>query len=399
MFKNKFGMFIHWGIYSLTGIQDQAIARFDLDKSEYEALANKFNPVKYDPEEWVKLAKSAGMKYICFTTKHHDGFCMWDTKYTDYNIMNTPYSKDVLKQLSDACKKHNMLLSLYYSNPDWHHPYGYNPNSSHQWRCVQYEKSDLNIYKEYIKNQITELLTNYGEIYTLFWDIPPKVNDSSLNELVRKLQPNIFINDRGWSEGDFSTPEREYESVEEKRFTRMTEACNSVGQQSWGYRENEDFYSLRHITCSIDKMMSMGGSYLLNVGPSPEGEITPHYAERIKKIGDWYNRMEGCLEEAEADNFNYESRNNECIATKKNGKTYLHFYESLISTAVNLKNYPSLPKKIRLMNNGKLLDATIEYLPEFFNADNGKCEDKYLHITGIPIDDFANEPIVLEIEW
>ena len=399
MFKNKFGMFIHWGIYSLTGIQDQAIARFDLDKSEYEALANKFNPVKYDPEEWVKLAKSAGMKYICFTTKHHDGFCMWDTKYTDYNIMNTPYSKDVLKQLSDACKKHNMLLSLYYSNPDWHHPYGYNPNSSHQWRCVQYEKSDLNIYKEYIKNQITELLTNYGDIYTLFWDIPPKVNDSSLNELVRKLQPNIFINDRGWSEGDFSTPEREYESVEEKRFTRMTEACNSVGQQSWGYRENEDFYSLRHITCSIDKMMSMGGSYLLNVGPSPEGEITPHYAERIKKIGDWYNRMEGCLEEAEADNFNYESRNNECIATKKNGKTYLHFYESLISTAVNLKNYPSLPKKIRLMNNGKLLDATIEYLPEFFNADNGKCEDKYLHITGIPIDDFANEPIVLEIEW
>ena len=399
MFKNKFGMFIHWGIYSLTGIQDQAIARFDLDKSEYEALANKFNPVKYDPEEWVKLAKSAGMKYICFTTKHHDGFCMWDTKYTDYNIMNTPYSKDVLKQLSDACKKHNMLLSLYYSNPDWHHPYGYNPNSSHQWRCVQYEKSDLNIYKEYIKNQITELLTNYGEIYTLFWDIPPKVNDSSLNELVRKLQPNIFINDRGWSEGDFSTPEREYESVEEKRFTRMTEACNSIGQQSWGYRENEDFYSLRHITCSIDKMMSMGGSYLLNVGPSPEGEITPHYAERIKKIGDWYNRMEGCLEEAEADNFNYESRNNECIATKKNGKTYLHFYESLISTAVNLKNYPSLPKKIRLMNNGKLLDATIEYLPEFFNGDNGKCEDKYLHITGIPIDDFANEPIVLEIEW
>ena len=95
MFKNKFGMFIHWGIYSLTGIQDQAIARFNLDKSEYEALANKFNPVKYDPEEWVKLAKSAGMKYICFTTKHHDGFCMGDTKYTDYNIMNTPYSKDV----------------------------------------------------------------------------------------------------------------------------------------------------------------------------------------------------------------------------------------------------------------------------------------------------------------
>ena len=285
MEKNKFGMFIHWGIYSLTGIQDQALVRLSLNKSEYEALAKSFNPVKYNPEEWVRLAKSAGMKYICFTTKHHDGFCMWNTKYTDYNIMNTPYGNDVLKELSVACKKHDMKLSLYYSNPDWHHKYGYNPNSSHQWSCVQTAKVDLEAYKEYIKNQITELLTDYGEIYTLFWDIPPKVYDKSLNELVRSLQPNILINDRGWSEGDFSTPEREYEAIGGKHFTRMTEACNSVGQQSWGYRENEDFYSLRHITCSIDKIMSMGGSYLLNVGPSPEGEITPEYASRIKKIG------------------------------------------------------------------------------------------------------------------
>ena len=397
--KNKFGMFIHWGIYSLTGIQDQALARFDMDKTVYEELANTFNPVNYNPEEWVKLAKSAGMKYICFTTKHHDGFCMWDTKFSDYNIMNTPYGKDVLKELAEACKKHGVLLSLYYSNPDWHHEYGYNPNSSHQWRCTQTEKVNLEAYKEYVKNQITELLSNYGEIYTLFWDIPPRVEDDSLNELVRKLQPNIFINDRGWSQGDFSTPEREYDGINGKRFTRMTEACNSVGQQSWGYRKSEDFYSFRHLTQAIDKIMSMGGSYLLNVGPSPLGEITPEYANRIKKIGNWYNRMENCLEEAEEDAFDYESRDNNCIATKKNGKTYLHFYEGLVSSAVNLKNYPSLPQKVRLMNTGRLLEAKIELLPEFFNGDNGKSEDKYLHITGIPIDDLENEPIILEIEW
>ena len=398
-YKNKLGMFIHWGIYSLTGIQEQAMARLNFNKKEYEALANEFNPVNYNAEEWVKLAKSAGMKYICFTTKHHDGFCMWNTKYSDYNIMNTPYGKDVLKDLADACKKHGILLSLYYSNPDWNYKYGYNPNSSHQWCCDETQKADLEAYKEYIKNQITELLTNYGEIYTLFWDIPPRVEDASLNQLARKLQPNILINDRGWSEGDFSTPEREYEAVGGKRFTRMTEACNSVGEQSWGYRENEDFYSLRHITYSIDKIMSMGGSYLLNVGPSPLGEITPEYANRIEKIGDWYNRMEGCLEGAEEDLFNYESRPNNCIATKKNGKTYLHFYEGLVSSAVNLKKYHSLPKKVRLMNTGKTLDAKIEFLPEFFNCDTGKSEDKYLHITGIPIDDLENEPIVLEIEW
>ena len=109
--------------------------------------------------------------------------------------------------------------------------------------------------------------------------------------------------------------------------------------------------------------------------------------------------MENCLEEAEEDAFDYESRDNNCIATKKNGKTYLHFYEGLVSSAVNLKNYPSLPQKVRLMNTGRLLEAKIELLPEFFNGDNGKSEDKYLHITGIPIDDLENEPIILEIEW
>ena len=131
--ENKLGMFVHWGIYSLTGLQDQAIVRYEMDRKEYENLQNSFNPVLYDPEEWVLLAKKVGMKYICFTTKHHDGFCMWDTKYTDYNVMNTPYGKDVLKMLADACHKHGMLLSLYYSNPDWHHEYGYNPASTHQW--------------------------------------------------------------------------------------------------------------------------------------------------------------------------------------------------------------------------------------------------------------------------
>ena len=324
---------------------------------------------------------------------------MWDTKFTDYNIMNTPYGKDVLKMLSDACKKYDMKLSLYYSNPDWNHKYGYNPNSSHQWRCAQTDEVDLEKYKDFIKNQITELLTNYGEIYTLFWDIPPRVNDESMNELARRLQPNILINDRGWSSGDFSTPEREYDSPTGDWFTRMTEACNSVGQQSWGYRVDEDFYSIRHLTCSIDEIMSKGGSYLLNVGPSAEGEITSEYAERIQKVGDWFNRMQGCLEEVERDSFDYKSRGNLCTATKKNGKTYLHFYKGLISSAVNLENYPSLPKTVKLLNTNKILNAKIEYLPEFFNADIGKCEVEYLHITGIPIDELANEPIVLEIEW
>ena len=115
---NRFGMFVHWGVYAMRGVQEQVLARYDLDNAVYEQEALRFNPVRYDPREWVELAWNAGMRYICFTTKHHDGFCMWDTKCTDYNIMHTTYGRDVLRMLSDACREKGMALSLYYSNPD-----------------------------------------------------------------------------------------------------------------------------------------------------------------------------------------------------------------------------------------------------------------------------------------
>jgi len=397
--ENKFGMFIHWGFYALTGLQEQAFARYGMDRAAYEDLMTQFNPVDYNPEEWVLLAKRAGMEYICFTAKHHDGFCMWDTKHTDYSIMHTPYGKDVLKMLADACGKHDMKLSLYYSNPDWHHPSGYNPASSHQWLAVNQDAPDLDTYKAYIKAQITELLTNYGPIYTFFWDIPTRIEDPSFNELIRSLQPDIYINNRGWGGGDFSTPEREYQSAEGHRFTQMTEACNSVGEQSWGYRAQEDFYSKRHLCSSIDRIMAMGGSYLLNVGPNALGVIEPAYQQRLLAVGDWYNRMEGCLTCHEADPFDYAVKHNPCIVTKKNGKSYFHFYQGLISDAVAIENYPSLPQSVRLMNTGTTLPFAIERLPEFFNGKTGEADHIWLHIRGIPVDDLCSEPIVLEITW
>ncbi len=397
--ENKFGMFIHWGPYALTGFQEQALARLNMDADEYEAMSMTFNPTEYDPESWVLLAKAAGAKYICFTAKHHDGFCMWDTKQTDYNIMNTPYGKDVLRMLADACEKHGMLLSIYYSNPDWHHPYGYNPASSHQWAAKQTDVVDTEKYREFIKAQVTELLTGYGKIYTFFWDIPPKVEDPSLNALVRELQPGIYINDRGWSEGDFSTPEREYQEAGSSRFTRMTEACNSVGRQSWGYRTDEDFYTKRYLTCSIDRYMALGASYLLNVGPDARGIITDEYAKRMLAVGDWYNRMQGCLECAEEDSFDYGISEGACIATRKDGKTYLHFYEGIASSAVSLRRYPSVPKGVRLMNSGEALEFSVTYLPELYDARCDKEQPKCLYIRGIDADEYVSEPIVIEIEW
>lgn len=398
--QNKFGMFIHWGLYSLLGLHEQAEARYNIPAEEYEALMHRFHPVHYDPEKWVLLAKAAGMKYVCFTAKHHDGFCMWNTKETDYNVMNTPYGRDVLKMLAEACQKHGVLLSLYYSNPDWHHPYGYNPASSHQWAAKYKDVVDTERYRAFIKRQVTELLTEYGPIYTLFWDIPPQIADESINALVRRLQPNIYINDRGFGEGDFSTPEREFSDGGYRRFTRMTEACNSLGQHSWGYRANEDFYTKRHLLSAIDRYMALGASYLLNVGPDGEGVITAEYAQRLAAIGDWYCRMEGCLEGHDEDPFAYEVvASLGHAACKKDGKTYLHFYNGLISDAVVLKAYPSEPKRVRLMNTGAVLRHEICYLPELYRGNAASSADTCLRIYGIDVDALAAEPIVLEIEW
>lgn len=401
LMKPKYGMFIHWGIYSILEYHEQVAAHKHMTHDEYEPLAKVFNPTEYDPEEWVLLAKKAGMEYICFTAKHHDGYCMWDSKYTDYKVTNSPYGKDVLKMLADACHKHGIKLSIYYSNPDWHYEYGYNPHSTHQWLAKNKDNPDTEKLRDYIKNQITELLTNYGKIYTLFWDIPPKFEDRSVNELARKLQPDIIINDRGFDEGDFSTPERDYEKLGTKRFAKATEACNSVGVNSWGYRRGENFYSVRYLMRSIDKIMAMGGSYLLNVGPNSKGVITEEYKSRILKIADWYNRMEGALCEAEPDETDYGVYKNEYLATKKNGKTYLHFYDGLIADHVCIDKYPSVPKSVRLLNTGKALPFEVTHLP-FLNGFNEHVRldgPELLNIHDIPVDELVGEPIVIEVVW
>lgn len=400
MHDNKFGMFIHWGIYAVTEIQEQVLARENLDNKEYEKLMHRFNPVKYDPAEWVALAKNAGMKYICITTKHHDGFCMWDTKYTDYNIMNTPYGKDVIKMLAEECHKQGMLLSFYYSCPDWHHEHGFNACSTHQWKSVNKEEANQEIYREYVKNQITELMTNYGPIYTLFWDIPPRYEDKSMNELVRKLQPGIFINNRGWDKGDFSTPEREMDKVAgDQKFTSMVEMCESVGEQSWGYRAREDYQSVRYLTYSINKMMARGGSYLLNIGPKADGTISDEAKDILEKVGNWYNHMEGSLESPVTDEYDYKIKRYNCIVNKKDNKSYFNFIEGISSSAVNLGNFPHEPKKVRLMNTGADLRYSIEILHDYFDIATGACDGEYLHIYNIPTDELLDQPIVIEIEW
>ena len=399
--KPRLGMFIHWGIYSILEYHEQVAAHNHMTHEEYEPLAKQFNPTEYDPEDWVLLAKKAGMEYICFTAKHHDGFCMWDTAYTDYKITNTPYGKDTLRMLADACKKHGMALSIYYSNPDWNYEWGYNPKSTHQWLAKNKDNPDTEKLREYIKNQITELLTNYGPIYTLFWDIPPHIEDRSVNALARSLQPNIIINDRGFDEGDFSTPEREFKAVPGAFFEKATEACNSVGVNSWGYRRGENFYSLSFLKTSIDRIMALGGSYLLNVGPAPSGVITKEYRERIEKIGDWYNRVSEGLLDCEPDRFDYGVYHNSVITTKRGNTTYFHLYNGMMADNLCMKAWEKTPKSARILNTGAALDFEITHLP-FLNGFNEHVRldgPELLNVKDVPVDSLAGEPIVIAIEW
>lgn len=395
---NRFGMFIHWGLYAIPAVHEQVLARDNWRHEDYERLADRFDPVNYDPEAWVRLAKSCGMSYICFTVKHHDGFCMWDTGMTDYNVMHTPYARDVLAMLADACRKHDMKLSLYYSNPDWHHPNAYNPHSSHQWKAKYPECADMDAYLSYIKAQITELMTGYGKIYTLFWDIPPHMEDKSINALVRSLQPGILINDRGFDRGDFATPERSVPDGE--RFAAMTEACQSVGELAWGYRREEDYYSVRYLMESVDKIMAMGGSYLLNVGPTADGTICTQAVEKLRRIGDWYLRCACALEDTAPAARRYTlSGGIQHIAVERDGVTYFHFYRGLGSSAVTFtdEDLPT-PRRAVLLNSGQELPIRYGTLPSKVDAD-AVARKKYYSIREIPVDDYPAEPIVLAVTW
>ncbi len=404
MFRNKrFGMFVHWGIYSVGAWHEQEQQRYPVASEEYVKYAEQFNPKEYNPREWVALAKKTGMDYICFTTKHHDGFCMWDTKYTDFKITNTPYGKDVLKELAEACSEAGMGLSLYYSVPDWHHPNYPNFGRSHELDEPKIgDEPDEEKYIQYVKNQVTELLTNYGKILSFFWDIPPEKKDPTVNELVRKLQPGIFINNRGYDEGDFATPEREIPKG--GRFTSYTEACDSVGRQSWGFRMGEDYYSHLHTISSIDQIMAMGGNFVLNAGPDSLGRISEETKESFEAVGKWYHNVKEALFAEPASDLipapntpDWVPRD-QYFMTKSGNALYFHFPKGPDSTGIFVENIVQLPKRAIVLNDGTPLTVTMDKMPTLCNGTKSNFPPVF-HINGIPVNRITTESIVLKLEF
>jgi alpha-L-fucosidase len=323
----KFGMFIHWGVYSMYGgvYKGHQQARGDaawienrckIPVAEYRKNAKQFNPVNYNPEAWVKMAKDAGMKYLIITAKHHDGFALFDSKASDWNVVDaTIYGKDLLKPLADACKKYGIKLGFYYSQAvDWTNPgasaarrlmkEGWpSPDSTKidqftlehdgHWDPMQLTSS----FDEYIDRvavpQVKELLTNYGEVSVLWWDYATQMKTMEGSEKLVKLlelQPNIITNDRlhPYFHGDTKTPEQaipDREAVEGQNW----ETCMTMNN-SWGYKEfDKGWKSSEVLIRNLVKIAARGGNYLLNIGPKPDGTFPEESIERLKDIGQWMN--------------------------------------------------------------------------------------------------------------
>jgi len=281
----KFGLFIHWGPVSLKGTEigwsrgGERRGRSgtgSIPAEEYDNLYKQFNPVKFNADEWIQVARDAGMKYLVFTSKHHDGFSMFDSKLTDYKITNSPFKRDVVKELADACHKAGLKLGFYYSPVDWYHP--------------DYRTENHSRYIEFLHGQIRELCTNYGRLDILWFDgLGGSAKDwdsENLFRMIRRLQPHIIINNRAGLPADHDTPEQR---IGKFQTDRPWETCMTICRQ-WAWKPNDQMKSLKQCIQTLVWVVGGDGNLLFNVGPMPDGRIEPRQVERLKEMGDWLKK-------------------------------------------------------------------------------------------------------------
>jgi alpha-L-fucosidase len=306
-FQNaRFGMFIHWGVYSVLGDGEWVMNNRKMTVAEYEKLPPQFNPTEYNAAEWVGLAKAAGMKYITITSKHHDGFAMFGTKQNQWNIVDaTPYKKDVLKALADECHRQGIKLFFYHSELDWH-SLDYYPRGRTGQTTGRPEHGDFNHYLEFMDNQLRELLTGYGDIagvwFDGWWDKPDA--DWHLDRtyrLIHSLQPAALIGNNHhrlpFRGEDFQMFEKDLPGQKTAEFNATSEVgrlpletCDTINN-AWGYnKDDKHFKSTARLIQYLARAAGYNANFLLNIGPMPNGRIQPEFIERLRGVGKWVER-------------------------------------------------------------------------------------------------------------
>ncbi len=310
--RDRFGLFIHWGIYALPARHEWVKQRERMRDEAYQTYFDHFYPDLYDATAWAREAKKAGMTYVVVTTKHHDGFCLWDSALTDYKVTNTPWGKDLLRPLVEAFRAEGLRVGFYHSLIDWHHPEfpvdGLHPLRDDVAFREAHEDRDIGRYVEYLHGQVRELLTQFGKIDVMWFDFSYSERDwgwsqgkgkddwrsEELMAMVRELQPGIIVNDRLEVGGDFKTPEQyqprgwmEVDGPSPDGEPVVWEACQTLNG-SWGYdRDNLDWKSVGMLVRMLVDTVSKGGNLLLNVGPNARGEFEPRALERLRGVGEW----------------------------------------------------------------------------------------------------------------
>jgi alpha-L-fucosidase len=307
---DRFGMFIHWGLYALPARHEWVKNREEIPDDEYQTYFDHFDPDLYDPAAWARSAREAGMRYVVLTTKHHEGFCLWDSALTDYKAPNTPCGRDLLRPFVDAFRAEGIRIGFYYSLIDWHHP-DFTIDCVHPMRNSEEARAtnpqrDMTRYAAYMRGQVRELLTNYGPVDYLFFDFSYPGEDGKgrddweskeLLALVRELQPNVLVNDRldlmGQPGGfDFTTPEQVMvrHQPEQNGEPVLWETCQTF-TGSWGYHRDEATWkSVKQLLTLLIDTVSKNGNLLLNVGPTARGEFDDRALDRLQSMGTWLRR-------------------------------------------------------------------------------------------------------------
>jgi len=381
---DRFGLFIHWGIYALPARHEWVKHRECIRDEDYEKYFNHFDPDLYDPALWAREAKNAGMKYCVVTTKHHDGFCLWDSALTGYKAPNTPWGKDVLRPLVEAFRGEGLKVGFYHSLIDWYHPEfpvdGFHPLRDDTAFREREKNRDVRKYSEYLHGQVRELLTQYGKIDVMWFDFSYPHMDwdwsrgkgkddwrsEELLAMVRELQPHIILNNRADLPGDFVTPEQYQPSgpVEADGKPTRWEACQTLNG-SWGYdRDNHDWKSAGLLVRMLVDAVSKGGNMLLNVGPNARGEFQSEAVERLRGIGEWMHLHGRSIHGCGPSEFSVPP---DCRYTQNGNRLYLH----LLAWPFRHVHLPGLAEKVeyaQLLNDAS--EVGMQVLDSAQSPDN-----------------------------